>query len=110
MKNNNFYIEMSQDITSYEFYTHILPRRKEIEYGSNSVILDFSRTYRIEPLVIPNLLCLGYELKIKSGNVPKIFFPDTSYAGEVKNYLNEKDFIHYAKKYGLYEIKVGRPH
>lgn len=104
MEDNNYYIEMSQDITSYEFYTHILPRRNNIYCGFDSIILDFSRTYRIEPLVVPNLLCLGYELKIRSGKAPKIFFPNTSYAGEVKNYLNEIDFIHYATKYGLYEF------
>lgn len=104
MEDRSYFIEMSHDVTSYEFYTNILPIRNQIEYGLGDIILDFSRAYKVEPLVIPNLLCLGYDLGIKNGNVPKIYFPDTSYAGEVKNYLNEIGFFHYAIKYGLFEF------
>ena len=104
MEESSFFIEMPRDLTSYEFYTHILPIRNEFPYGLENIVLDFSGTYRVEPLVIPNLLCFGYDLKIKNGNVPQIYFPDTLYAGGVKNYLNEIGFFHYAYKYGLYEF------
>lgn len=104
MEDRSYFIEMPRDLTSYEFYTHVLPIRNEIEYKESDIILDFSRTFKVEPLVIPNLLCFGYELGIRNGNVPKIYFPDTSYSGEVKNYLNEIGFFHYANKYGLFEF------
>lgn len=104
MEESSYFIEMPQDLTSYEFYTHLLPMCNKINYESDQIVLDFSRTYKVEPLVIPNLLCLGYELRVRNSNIPKIYFPETSYAGDVKNYLNEIDFIHYAHKYGLYDF------
>lgn len=32
MEDRSYFIEMPRDLTSYEFYTHVLPIRNEIEY------------------------------------------------------------------------------
>ena len=102
--------EFRKDIIRLKENWDIIQKRFRMEksptllYRESDIILDFSRTFKVEPLVIPNLLCFGYELGIRNGNVPKIYFPDTSYSGEVKNYLNEIGFFHYANKYGLFEF------
>lgn len=102
---NDIYIEIPRDLTSYEFYNNLLTQRDKIKIEKNQdIILDFSGTYRIEPLVVPNLLCLGYELRKRYEKSAKILIPDISYSGELKNYINEIGFVKYAKKYGLYEF------
>ena len=102
---NNIYIEIPRDLTSYEFYTNLLVQREKLMVQQQQdIILDFSGTYRIEPLVIPNLLCLGYEFREKYCKVAKIAIPDISYSEELKNYMSEIGFIKYATKFGLFEF------
>ena len=101
----SIYIDVPRDLTSYEFYNNLLMQREErIVAEEQDIILDFSRTYRIEPLVVPNMLCFGYEFRKKYGNVAKIYIPDISYSGELKNYMNEIGFIKYAERFGLFEF------
>lgn len=101
----SIYIDVPRDLTSYEFYNNLLiQREKKIVAEEQDIILDFSRTYRIEPLVVPNMLCFGYEFRKKYGNVAKIYIPDISYSGELKNYMNEIGFIKYAERFGLFEF------
>lgn len=101
----SIYIDVPRDLTSYEFYNNLLMQREErIVTEEQDIILDFSRTYRIEPLVVPNMLCFGYEFRKKYGNVAKIYIPDISYSGELKNYMNEIGFIKYAERFGLFEF------
>lgn len=60
----SIYIDVPRDLTSYEFYNNLLMQREErIVTEEQDIILDFSRTYRIEPLVVPNMLCFGYEFR-----------------------------------------------
>jgi len=105
MRMDNVYIEIPRDLTSYEFYNTILPQREKIQIsGLQEIILDFSETYRVEPLVIPNLLGLGYEIKRKYRKNAQIYIPEISRAGKLKNYLNQIGFVNYTQKYGLYEF------
>lgn len=99
------YINIPRDLTSYEFYNDVLEKIKKVKREEEQeIILDFSETYRIEALIVPNMLCLGYELREKFGKVTKIFIPDITYSGELKNYMNEIGFIKNAKKFRLYEF------
>lgn len=68
-----------------------------------NIILDFSETKNIEPIVIPNLLCLGRETKILLGSPIILRIPDTAEGGMLKNYLNEIDFIRLSKDVFDYE-------
>lgn len=98
------YIEIPKDLTSYEFYNSVV---KEVNYKVSNgckIVLDFSKTFRVEPLVIPNLLCMGYFLQQKYNSKAIVDIPDTSYASGVKNYLNQIDFIEYVNKYSLYDF------
>lgn len=98
------YIEIPKDLSSYEFYNNVV---KEVNYkvrNGNKIVLDFSKTFRVEPLVIPNLLCLGYFLQDKYKSRAIIDIPDTSYASGIKNYLEQIDFIKYAYQFGLFDF------
>lgn len=102
---STFFIEIPRDLTSYEFYNNILPQESNQRIqGAENIVLDFSKTYRIEPLVIPNLLGFGYEIRKKYNNTAQIYIPETSYAGALKNYLNEIEFTKYVNKYGLFQF------
>lgn len=102
---NSMYIEIPQDLTSYEFFNSIIAQTERIPYGfAGDIIMDFSKTLRVEPLVIPNLLCLGHKLNKKYKKDIYIYIPDISYSGELKNYLNEIGFTKYANRYQLYEF------
>lgn len=95
-------IDIPYDFTSYEFYSNILP---QISISRNEdFMLDMSFTRRIEPLVIPNLLCLGYGIKKQQGIIPKLLIPDTATGGLIRNYLNEISFTKYATRAGLFEF------
>lgn len=102
---NNFYIEIPRDLTSYEFYNNIVCQKNKIKVEEKSnIFLDFSKTLMVEPLVIPNLLCMGYELKRKFNKVANIYIPDTSYSGKLKNYFYEINFTKYAQKFELFNF------
>lgn len=87
-------IDVPYDFTSYEFYSNILPQVSIVH--NEEIMLDMSFTRRIESLVIPNLLCLGYQIKKKQGIIPKLLIPDTATGGMLRNYLNEISFTKYA--------------
>lgn len=102
---NSTYIEVPYNLTSYEFYNNLLFQKRQLKIRSDQeIVLDFSKTHKIEPLTIPNMLCLGYEIKRTYGKTAIIYIPETSYSGELKNYLNEIGFIKYVRKYKLYEF------
>ena len=106
-KNNMYskYIEVPRKLTSYEFYNNLLLQKSQLSLQNNQeIVLDFSKTDSIEPLTIPNLLCLGYEIRRKYRKTAIIYIPETSSSGGIKNYLNQIGFIEYARKYGLYEF------
>ena len=95
-------IDVPYDFTSYEFYSNILPQIKIS--GEEEIVLDMSFTRRIEPLVIPNLLCLAYQRKNECGIILKLLIPDTATGGLIRNYLNEIGFTKYAIRTGLFEF------
>ena len=102
---NNVYIEIPRDLNSYEFYNNVIFQKNKAKISNEqNIILDFSRTLRVEPVVIPNLLCMGYELRKQYNRAAYVYIPDVSYSGELKNYLNEIDFIKYAQRFGLYDF------
>ena len=47
MEDRSYFIEMPRDLTSYEFYTHVLPIRNEIEYKESDIMLFFIRQKKI---------------------------------------------------------------
>lgn len=95
-------IDVPYDFTSYEFYSNILPQ--VVISQEEELMLDMSFTRRIEPLVIPNLLCLGYEIKKNKRIIPKLLIPDTATGGLIRNYLNEISFTKYAVEAKLFEF------
>ncbi len=99
------FVDMPVKFSSYEFYNTLLPELEEIDRESeNDIVLDFSQTDRIEPLVIPNLLCLGRLIYSRYRRRAKIYIPETRNAESVKNYLNEIGFLRYAEKYSGFEF------
>lgn len=95
-------IDVPCDLTSYEFYSNILP---QIMLGTEKeIVLDMSVTRRIEPLVIPNLLCSAYRVKEDYQRILKILIPDTAAGGAIRNYLNEIDFTKMAFQFDLLEF------
>lgn len=96
-------IDIPRDLTSYEFFTNVLP--KIVNAEEVEIVLDMSNTKRIEPLVIPNLLCLAYREKIESQKKLILSIPDTVSGGMVKNYLHEIGFTKYAYKFGLFDFQ-----
>ena len=47
MEDRSYFIEMPRDLTSYEFYTHVLPIRNEIEYKESDIILLINEVCKI---------------------------------------------------------------
>ena len=96
-------IDISRDLTSYDFYSNVLPRIVNLEDAE--IILDMSNTKRIEPLVVPNLLCLAFEQKMKQQKRLTLSIPDTVSGGMIRHYLYEIGFIKYAYKFDLYDFQ-----
>lgn len=96
-------VDIPRDLTSYEFFSNVLPTI--VNTDEIKIILDMSNTKRIEPLVVPNLLCLAYMQKIKAKKEMMISVPDTVSGGMVKNYLYEIGFTQYARRFGLFDFK-----
>ena len=95
-------IEVPYDFTSYEFYSNIL--HKVFYNNEKQIMFDFSSTRIIEPLVVPNLLCLGYIVKHEMEIIPKLLIPDTFSGGKLKNYLEQIGFTERAYDSNLFEF------
>lgn len=96
----NNIIEIPRYLTSSEFYNSILKKiNMMINYhrSNNPIILDFSETVKVEPLVIPNLLCLGRMVMGESGTHMVIRIPETLQAEKLKCYLYEIGFFDLAQ-------------
>lgn len=99
-------IYINKYLTSAEFYNTLLPEIQIIlrYYDKiNGVILDFSGTTKIEPNVIPNLLCLGRVIQSLIRNKAIIRIPDTYEGGKLKNYLYQIRFTQLAKDIFVFE-------
>lgn len=100
-------ILVPQYLSSFEFYNNILMQVRNIlvHGGSDEIIFDFSSTSKIEPLTIPNLLCLGFWIKSKSTNSPCIRIPYTFEADILKSYLNNIGFLDLSTRYEIYHFE-----
>lgn len=99
-------IYMNQYLSSAEFFKSVLQEVQVVlKYYDkiDEVIFDFSGTYKIEPNVIPNLLCVGKIMKNLLGYPVLIRIPETFRGGRLKNYLNEIDFLKLSQ--GIYEYE-----
>lgn len=102
---DTYYIELPRELTSYEFYNNLLEQKRGFDLKKgDEVILDFSKTQEMEPLTIPNMLCLGYELKKICDRAASVYIPDVSYSGKIKNYLKQINFLEYSEHFGLYNF------
>lgn len=99
------YVFIPERLTSFEFYNTVLPGIDRADKGNGRIILDFSHIVKIDPLVIPNLLCIGNIVKNRRDNPIVIYIPDTYYSGKVKGYLYSIGFTEYVDEYGLFEFE-----
>lgn len=93
-------------LTSAEFYGSLLPEAQIVlrYYDKiSNVVIDFSGTCKIDPNVIPNLLCLGRVMKSLLGYEATIRIPDTFDGGRIKFYLYQIKFLEKAKGIFLFE-------
>ena len=102
----SYIIHFDGNLTSYTFYNELLGKLHNyfIEGKDQQLVFDFSQVKLVEPIVIPNLLCVGYIIRTSTGNPPKIFIPDNISAGYLKRYLFDINFTNYAKEYGLFSF------
>lgn len=100
----SYIIHFDGNLTSYTFYNELLGKLHNYfeDRNNEQLVFDFSQVKLIEPIVIPNLLCVGYIINTSTGNPPKIFIPDNISAGHLKRYLFDINFIYFASKYGLF--------
>jgi len=100
-------ILVPQYLSSFEFYNNLLKQvRNILVHGdSGEIIFDFSNTSKIEPLTIPNLLCLGFWIKSKSISKPCIRIPYTFEADILKSYLDNIGFLDLSMRYDIFEFE-----
>ena len=92
-------INIPIQFSSAGFYNTILP---QVLYSLSDyavrIIFDFSSTRNINALVIPDLLCIGYDIKKKTGEPAVIYIPETMEMETLKNYLYQIRFTELARK------------
>ncbi len=92
-------ISVSKKLTSSNFYNYLLKNvmfMKRYHTSENPIVLDFSETQKIEPLVIPNLLCLGKLIMGESGTKMVIRIPETIEGGKLRFYMDQVGFARLA--------------
>lgn len=100
-------INIAKHLTSAEFYDGLLKRAcfmKRYHRNDNPIILDFSDTHKIEPLAVPNLLCLGKIILGETGTKIVLRIPETSRAENLKSYMNQIGFTRLAND-GIFEFE-----
>lgn len=88
-------ISVSRYLTSFDFYGRLLKQADHLRRyhrSDNPIIFDFSETNKIEPLVVPNLLCLGKVIMGESGSKAVLRIPETLRAGRLKFYMDQVGF------------------
>lgn len=94
-------ISISKFLTSADFYSVLLKQvnfMKQYHRNDNPIILDFSETIKIEPLVIPNMLCLGKMVMGETGTRMVIRIPETLHAEKLKSYMRQIGFVDLASR------------
>ena len=101
-----YVIAVEGTLTSFVFYNEVVAQLHNYfaEDNPSRILFDFSRTKRIDPLVLPNLLCAGF-LITKYRNVPaKIFVPGNLEFKPLRTFLNRTRFVELSREYGLFEF------
>lgn len=101
---SSYIIKVEDYLTPHIFYNYLLPQlHKYYKIGNNeNLIFDFSEVKAIEPLVIPNLLCIGYIININSNKIPYIYISEHS--DKLKRYLYDIKFTHIAKTFNIFRF------
>ncbi len=97
-------IRIEGDFTTTVFYQKVL-RQLHIYYKDfvdNVVVFDLSMTTRIDPLIIPNLLCVGEILRDTTGHPAVINTLNFVRGNRIKKYLEDIGFVDLA--FGIYEF------
>lgn len=102
----SYRIAIGQHLTSYRFYHELLPQLHDYaqKREATPIQFDFTETKSISPLVIPNMLCLGYIIRSNYDYIPTIHVPDNSASDNLRAYLHDIDFVGLAKNFGLFQF------
>lgn len=102
----SYRIAVSQHLTSYRFYHELLPQLRTYARNQEAapILFDLTGTESVSPLVIPNLLCLGYIIRSNYDHTPTIHVPDNSASDALRSYLHDIDFVGLAKGYELFQF------
>ena len=99
-----FIITPPKKLTSYAFYTVILPQFHAClqQPTTDQIIFDFSDVEFIDSLVLPNLLCVGYWIVNRFDKPAKISVPSSAKYSRIRTYLSKSNFLKIARNYGLF--------
>lgn len=101
---------VEKNLTSYVFYQSILPKIHHFledikaKQSNEELYIDFSNTRNIDPLVIPILLCGGFQYKKTCGKLINVFVPMNLSSIPLKDFLHSSGFINIAQKYNLFRF------
>lgn len=112
MNQLEYRIVVEPKLSSYAFYNNILKQLHNylLEMTDDAtetvkeLIFDFSNTQIINPLVIPNLLCVGFFVKDISNQKAKIFVPNNLMSGKIKGFMHQSNFVSLARTYNLFDF------
>lgn len=99
-------IAIGQHLTSYRFFHDLLPQLRAYakKREATPILFDFTETKGVSPLIIPNMLCLGYIIHANYDHVPTIHVPDNSASDDLRAYLHDIDFVALAKNFELFQF------
>ena len=101
--NETHHIYFSKDATSYDFYNNVLSQLHEYfkEGTKSKLVIDFSEVEYISPLVVPNILTVGYILKTYFESPVELLIP---WKPKMISYLNDVGFLSQLKNYDLFDV------
>lgn len=100
-------IEISNSLTSYKFYNEVLPNLHiffKSDHIGKRLVFNLTNCKKIDGLVIPNLLLVGFIIKEYTGEKPVFYIEDILESGKIKSYLHNIGFILLSKKLQIYEF------
>ncbi len=102
----HFEILLKGSLTSHSFYNQVLSELHEfyLNREKKQVVINFSEVTSIDALVVPNLLCVGYIIKITTGIAPFFLIPHSIQHSKIKKYLIDIEFYSLARKFELFEF------
>ncbi|WP_088227826.1 hypothetical protein [Desulfosporosinus sp. FKB] len=98
-----YLVDFDENVTSYSFYSKILPQL-HIYFErklSKSLLLDFSNVNFINPLVIPNIIAVGFILKEYFVKPVELYIP---WKPELLSYLDDIGFFAIVRKYKIFNL------